>query len=128
MENQFNIELARKFHDTYERLAPEFGYDTRLDTREFDPDSPNGRLMIAVIREVLAPQPPFKVSPEEYHLTNLRAEWIKERDQFTPASEEWWKRHRGIYALDEAIHTLQAGRVWRYKDDRNIEIFHGWRK
>ena len=41
-------ELARRFHDTYERLAPEYGYTTREDTKEFDPDSPNGKLMIAV--------------------------------------------------------------------------------
>lgn len=40
--------LARKFHDTYERLASQFGYETREDTKQFDPMSPNGRLMIAV--------------------------------------------------------------------------------
>lgn len=39
---------ARLFHDTYERLAPSFGYETRKETRRFDPSSPNGRLMIAV--------------------------------------------------------------------------------
>ena len=40
--------LARKFHETYERLAPSFGYETREDTREFDPTSNNGGLMMAV--------------------------------------------------------------------------------
>ena len=40
--------MARRFHETYERLAPQFGYETRADTREFDPESPNGKLMIAV--------------------------------------------------------------------------------
>lgn len=52
---------ARLFHDTYERLAPEFGYETRKDTRQFDPGSPNGKLMIAVCGEVVAalsPPPP----------------------------------------------------------------------
>ena len=44
--------LARRFHEAYERLAPQFGYETRGDTRAFDPDSPNGRLMIAVCDEV----------------------------------------------------------------------------
>jgi len=47
-------ELARKFHDTYERRAPEFGYETRTETRQFEVDTPNGRLMIAVCDEVLA--------------------------------------------------------------------------
>lgn len=46
-------ELAVLFHDTYERLAPSFGYTTRPDTREFNPASSNGKLMIAVCGEVL---------------------------------------------------------------------------
>lgn len=44
--------LARSFHEAYERLAPSFGYETRTDTREFDPESQNGRLMIAVCAEL----------------------------------------------------------------------------
>lgn len=49
-----SAELARKFHDAYERLAPSFGYETRKDTRAFDPESPNGKLMIAVCAEIVA--------------------------------------------------------------------------
>ena len=45
-------ELARKFHEIYERLAPNFGYETRPETRAFDPTTPNGRLMIAVTDEI----------------------------------------------------------------------------
>lgn len=48
------LELATRFHDTYERLAPSFGYETRKDTRSFDPTTPNGKLMIAVCAEVLS--------------------------------------------------------------------------
>jgi hypothetical protein len=47
------LELAILFHDTYERLAPSFGYETRPDTRQFDAASKNGRLMVAVCGEVL---------------------------------------------------------------------------
>jgi hypothetical protein len=47
-------DAARLFHETYERLAPSFGYETRPDTKAFDPESPNGKLMIAVCGEVLA--------------------------------------------------------------------------
>lgn len=47
-------ELAILFHNTYESLAPLFGYKTRDDTKEFDPDTPNGKLMIAVCRHVLS--------------------------------------------------------------------------
>jgi len=48
--------LARKFHEVYERLAPSHGYKTREETREFDPKSPNGRLMIRVCGEVCGEQ------------------------------------------------------------------------
>ena len=54
MKDETEIEdaLARAFHEAYERLAPEYGYETREDTREFDPKSKNGRLMIAVCNEL----------------------------------------------------------------------------
>lgn len=46
-------DLARDFHDTYEALAPFYGYETRPETREFDPETPNGKLMIAVCAVIL---------------------------------------------------------------------------
>jgi hypothetical protein len=45
--------LAVLFHDTYEKLAPAFGYETRFETKHFDSKSPNGQLMIAVCQNVL---------------------------------------------------------------------------
>jgi hypothetical protein len=47
------LALALAFHKIYELLAPDFGYKTQIATREFDPDSPNGRLMQAVCREII---------------------------------------------------------------------------
>ncbi len=47
--------LARRFHEAYERLAPEFGYKTRDASAvpwEFVPDA-NRSLMIAVAAEIL---------------------------------------------------------------------------
>lgn len=52
------VVLAQFFHDTYEQLAPRFGYETRDDTKSFDADSPNGKLMIAVCGVVLERHPP----------------------------------------------------------------------
>lgn len=46
-------DMARMFHEVYERLAPSFGYETRQMTRVFDPESANGRLMIATCDEIL---------------------------------------------------------------------------
>lgn len=47
------LELAIWFHASYERLAPSFGYETRTESRVFDPQSKNGRLMVAVCGELL---------------------------------------------------------------------------
>jgi hypothetical protein len=46
------LEIATKFHEAYERLAPSFGYETRKETRAFDANTPNGRLMQAVCQEI----------------------------------------------------------------------------
>jgi hypothetical protein len=47
------VELAILFHNTYERLAPSFGYETRLDTKSFETNTPNGMLMISVCKEII---------------------------------------------------------------------------
>lgn len=54
-EGEDAVAVARRFHETYERLAPQFGYETRAETRAFDPDSANGRLMIAVCAALTHP-------------------------------------------------------------------------
>jgi hypothetical protein len=48
-------ELARFFHETYERLAPEFEYETREESATAWDEVPekNRRLMIATCAEVL---------------------------------------------------------------------------
>lgn len=55
MENEYltdPLALAVLFHVTYEKLAPQKDYVTRTETRIFDPESPNGRLMIATCAEI----------------------------------------------------------------------------
>lgn len=48
-------DLARLFHEAYERLAPEYGYKTREETAVSWSDVPdaNKNLMIAVCKEIL---------------------------------------------------------------------------
>lgn len=46
--------VAIKFHETYEKLAPKYGYETRTETRVFDKESANGKLMIAVCAEIIS--------------------------------------------------------------------------
>jgi hypothetical protein len=48
------LELAKTFHLLYESFAPSFGYETREETREFDENSNNGKLMIAVCEKILS--------------------------------------------------------------------------
>ena len=52
-QNKFAVELARKFHNYYESLAPSFGYETREDTKEFNPKSNNGKLMVEVCELII---------------------------------------------------------------------------
>ncbi len=46
------LALAVLFHVTYEKLAPQHGYETREETKVFNPESRNGKLMIATCAEV----------------------------------------------------------------------------
>ena len=59
------VELAIFFHNTYERLAPSFGYETRGDTKLFDITTPNGMLMISVCKEIIKWQQERSYSEEE---------------------------------------------------------------
>lgn len=45
--------LARRFHEFYEQSAPLFGYETKKETKEFIPESNNGRLMAWVCYEIV---------------------------------------------------------------------------
>jgi hypothetical protein len=76
--------LARFFHDTYEMLAPSFGYETRKDTRDFNPKSQNGRLMVAVCEAVLL---------------RFRAAFTAEQQRLDQVLISEQKRHREVERL-----------------------------
>ena len=59
------VELAIMFHNTYERLAPSFGYETRVDTKLFETTTSNGMLMIAVCKEIIKWQQERSYSEED---------------------------------------------------------------
>ncbi len=59
------VQLAILFHNTYENLAPNFGYETRLDTKSFETTTPNGMLMIAVCKEIIKWQAERMYSEED---------------------------------------------------------------
>ena len=53
--NKEILEITKKFHDTYEKLASEYTYETREDTKVFDINSNNGTLMYATVNEIVSP-------------------------------------------------------------------------
>ena len=53
--NKEILEITKEFHDTYEKLASEYTYETREDTRVFDINSNNGKLMYATVNEIVSP-------------------------------------------------------------------------
>lgn len=86
--------LARKFHDTYERLAPSFGYETRQETRQFDPTTPNGRLMIAVCAELAAHPSACELGADTARLDWLEANCVDVADEYGTGSQLYF----GTYA------------------------------
>lgn len=47
------LRLALMFHNYYELLAPLYGYETKKETKVFEPMSNNGRLMVATCEKIL---------------------------------------------------------------------------
>ena len=79
-------ELALVFHNTYEKLAPSFGYETRQDTKEFDFKSNNGRLMVAVCSEVIKWQQ--EQDKNKYSEEDMRASYNAENEGW--ANFDFW--------------------------------------
>ena len=53
--NKEILEITKNFHDMYEKLASEYTYETREDTKVFDISSNNGKLMYATVNEIVSP-------------------------------------------------------------------------
>jgi len=98
------IDVARRFHETYERLAPSFGYETRQDTKTFNPDSQNGKLMIAVCAELKA-----RTAQEREATRNLAAAMF---DAGFRAGADW-------SGEEHILHDMGS---FRYNEERNAAI------
>lgn len=90
------VDIAKAFHDEYERLAPSFGYETRADTKQFDPASPNGRLMIAVVGSVQAGM------LQQLHIANTRIKALQGLAAKVEEQEEY------ILRLEASQRQLQS--------------------
>lgn len=74
------IKLAKLFHQVYEDLAPSFGYETRTNTKEFDKNSKNGKLMIATCKAIL---PEIKASQLDALVRRLaeKKQWLERQKE-----------------------------------------------
>lgn len=70
--NKEILEITKKFHDTYEKLSKDYDYETRKETRVFDINSSNGKLMYATVNEIIKP-----ILEENTKLINQQKEFIK---------------------------------------------------
>ena len=93
--NKEILEITKKFHDTYEKLASEYAYETREDTRVFDINSSNGKLMYATVNEIISP------ILEENKI--LKDNWNKLRKYINEANEDlYWTNN-----YDDILYVMQ---------------------
>lgn len=83
------------FHNTYEGLAPKFGYETRKDTKAFDTKSQNGQLMIATCKAVVS-----------HFLTRQRTELLEEIKKLKIKGTCWDWENGYNSALNNVIRLL----------------------
>ena len=102
--NKEILEITKNFHDMYEKLASEYNYETREDTKVFDINSNNGKLMYATVNEIVSPI-------------------LKENKQLKMIVNEYEKLNKGFkitnvqeYNIDELLSLLDND------DDLNTHI------
>lgn len=101
-------EIAKTFHDTYEDLAPQFGYITKPETREFDVESNNGKLMIEVCKRIITQQQEnVRREIREYQYGFIRDDGSGEPER----APEW-------QVIEDLLTHLQSPKV----EDKNIKI------
>jgi hypothetical protein len=96
---------ARLFHEAYERLAPQYGYETRPETKVFDATSPNGQLMIAVMTEISA-----ETAAMQAELETLRAatRWVRVEDGLPRTEKDY------LVQLDDG--KIRVSEFYRFAD------------
>lgn len=116
------LDFAILFHETYERLAPSFGYETRPDTRAFDPESKNGLLMLAVMREVAMPLASDLAAAQE-EIRNYRADKVEMQAQINGAEMRAFQAENSVAAAQEwreaVLNELIVAHIYTKEHDTN---------
>ena len=87
--NKEILEITKNFHDTYEKLASEYAYKTREDTKVFNINSNNGKLMYATVNEIVSPI--LKENQElkkQLHDAGIQIQELIEKDIWCPSNCE----------------------------------------
>lgn len=90
--------LARRFHEFYEQSAPAFGYETKKETKQFNPESPNGRLMAWVCFQI--------VKEEKQILIKQLKKLLEEKTTDTHTIKIFEKIVNGLDLFDEDYKNL----------------------
>ena len=86
-------DLAKEFHETYEQLAPQYGYKTRAESAVPWEDVPenNRRLMAAVMQHVMLPR--LARHHQASGLPRIVRAWLRgepqQREQISAETLEW---------------------------------------
>lgn len=102
--NEEILEITKKFHDTYEKLASEYTYETRKDTKVFDINSNNGKLMYATVNEIVSPI--LKENQKYKEVINKAIEYIKEKYDYI-LGDDTFLDHDEIIDRKQIIHILE---------------------
>lgn len=113
-----SLELAILFHETYERLAPSFGYETRTDTRVFDSTSKNAGLMVAVCEQIQRVLTPVTLEQETNPTPEHGWTCFHCGDHFPPtfAGQQAARHHFGDYPTEDPACRINA-RQFRAMED-----------
>ena len=107
-------EYVIKFHNTYEKLAPNYGYETRKDTKELNFNSNNGKLMYATINEI--------ITPLLDDITNLQQEnevLENEKDMFYKVSQE--RLNKWLSLNDENNKLVEIIKDYKSRIEKAVE-------
>jgi len=93
--------LARKFHNLYEEQAPFFGYITNANSREFYPNSNNGRLMAYVCFNIIESERQKLIKDEQDRI--LKEGW-KMIEWYRNPENQW----AGLIHANTSINAIQS--------------------
>ena len=118
--NKEILDITKKFHDTYEKLASEYTYETREDTKVFDINSNNGKLMYATVNEIVSPI--LKENEKLKDNWNKLKEWIKE---YIETNEKWYSSELSNHDKEYYKKDYIDSKFWLMKFQNQMQEIEG---